>query len=126
MELFFVLSKTNKISIPNDIISFILKFSNDYFVSIVITYYGSVYVIDKDKIYFITNLFENENKYKIKIKYQNSILKIEDHYALKEYVLNNPIVEGISNQINILLNNKYFKIINIEYSPIINLNIENM
>jgi hypothetical protein len=126
MELSFLLNKINKISIPNDIISFILKFSNDYFVSIVITYYGSVYIITKSKIYFITNLFENENKYKIKIKYQNSILKIEDHYALKEYVLNDSIAEGISNQVNILLNNKYFKITNLEYSPILNLNIENM
>jgi len=123
MELFFLLDKINKVSIPNDIISFIIKFSDNYFLSIIITYYGSVYVIDKNKIYFITNLFENENRYKIKIKYQNSILKIEDHYALKEYILNSIINEGISNRVNILLNNKYIKILNMEYSPILELNI---
>jgi len=123
MELFFLLDKINKVSIPNDIISFIIKFSDNYFLSIIITYYGSVYVIDKNKIYFITNLYENENRYKIKIKYQNSILKIEDHYALKEYILNSIINEGISNRVNILLNNKYIKILNMEYSPILELNI---
>jgi len=123
MELFFLLDKINKVSIPNDIISFIIKFSDNYFLSIIITYYGSVYIIDKNKIYFITNLFENENRYKIKIKYQNSILKIEDHYALKEYILNSIINEGVSNRVNILLNNKYIKILNMEYSPILELNI---
>jgi hypothetical protein len=126
MNLFLSIDKINKISLPNDIISFIIRFSDNYFLSIIITYYGSVYVIDKDKIYFINNLFENENQYKIKINYQNSTLKIEDHYALKEYVLNSIINEGISNQVNVLFNNKYFKITDIKYSPILNLNIENL
>jgi len=93
----------------------IINFSEKYYITVILTDQSSLFVIDKNKIYYICNLSLNEkNRYKFRIGIEDYHLVIEDKVSLRKYILNDPInLDGISNNIKIKFPNKILKLIDI-------------